>query len=234
MALHPNIPTLLNRSSQHNMNFQNIQWGLEEIQHPVAGRKTSPKETRSIDPPPVVQLCCTVDPRTIHSFNKHDLVCTVDLFRLPERPDMRCKWTYFAHDGTFDQNRQPIYALSGTNYPPLEIETCIGNHLLLDTSKETHLLQRQTVAQAVEIPGAMAFAFPVGLPIVFAFPGLGVLQTGQYMLRYTLYNRSINGPPLAKCFGQPFTIFTPACFPGIQPPTVISQMLAQLRVPGFR
>lgn len=167
----------------------------------------------------------------IPGFNKHDLVCSVDLFRLPDTPIPRNRWSYFSRDGTFDEHMQPGYSLSVTDYPPREIEMCIGNHLLLDDSKETHLLQRQTVAQAVEIPNAIVFAFPVGWlnlnvhhRLNTSFKGLGVLQTGQYLLRYTLYNKSRNGPPLAKCFGQPFKIFTVNFFPGIQPTTPMNQV----------
>jgi hypothetical protein len=86
----------------------------------------------------------------------------VDLFRLPDAANPRMKWSYYARDGTFDQNNQPVYALFNTDHPERqnEIQQCIGNHLLLESSKETHLLHRQVTAQAHEIGDAIP-AFPV-------------------------------------------------------------------------
>ncbi|KAJ6594031.1 hypothetical protein B0H19DRAFT_46737 [Mycena capillaripes] len=220
-------------------------WQLEEIQAPVAGRKSSPRGSpRPMDPPPVVRLRCTaggkyIDPRLIPGFNMRSLACAVDLFRLPEGPNPRMNWSYYAPDGTFD-NEQPVYALFSTDYPD-GFEMRIGNHLLLESSKETHLLQRQTVAQAYEIPGG---------DIIFAFPNMGVLQTGQYLLRYTVYNQK-GSQLLTKCFGKRFTIYTADRFPGIQLATPLSQvgewffpywtaglinllkLLAGLKIPGF-
>jgi hypothetical protein len=52
---------------------------------------------------------------------------------------------------------------------------------------------------------------------------MGVLQTGQYLLRYTVYNKN-NSVLMAKCFGQRFTISTVNRFPGLQPPTPLTQV----------
>ncbi|KAJ7901968.1 hypothetical protein B0H14DRAFT_1263659 [Mycena olivaceomarginata] len=160
----------------------------------------------------------------LRGFNKLEFFCMVDLFRLPDTPNVSNRLSFYARDGTCDQNGHPTFALLFTDYPPRETEFRIGNHLLLDDSKETHLLQRQTpVMGAVEIPDGL----------VFPFPCLGVLQKGQYILRYTLYNKTQNGPPLAKCFGQPFTVYSVNSYPGVFPPTQLSQLLARLKVPGF-
>ncbi|KAJ7924944.1 hypothetical protein B0H13DRAFT_2315011 [Mycena leptocephala] len=220
-----------------------IVWHLEEIQSPVAGRKSSPGGSpRPIDPPPVVRLLCSiggqyVDPHDLSGFNINHLACSVDLFRLPDAANPRMKWSYYARDGTFDQNNQPVYALFNTDHPERqnEIQQCIGNHLLLESSKETHLLHRQVTAQAHEIGDAIP-AFPnIGEVqtgnIIFAFPNMGVLQTGQYLLRYTVYNKN-NSVLMAKCFGQRFTISTVNRFPGLQPPTPLTQLLATLKVSG--
>ncbi|KAF8210409.1 hypothetical protein K438DRAFT_155180 [Mycena galopus ATCC 62051] len=198
----------------------NIQWGLDEIQSPIAGRKSSPGGPRPIDPPPVAQLRCTVDPRAIPGL---DLVCRVDLFRIPDVPNLSRKWSYYARDGTRDRNEHPVYALFVTDYPPSEIEYCIGNHAILEDSKETHLLHRGNASQMVVMPNGS---------IVFAFPDLAVLQTGQYLLRYTLYDRA-SGHLLSKCFGQPFRVYGVNLYPGAQPATQLSRTLATLRVVGF-
>ncbi|KAJ7251561.1 hypothetical protein B0H12DRAFT_645354 [Mycena haematopus] len=201
----------------------NIQWRLDEIQSPVAGRKSSPGNTRSIDPAPVVQLRCTVDPHMIPGFKKLELLCKVDLFRLPEAPNLSNKWSYYARDGTYDNNQQPVYALFLTDSRPPEVG-CIGNHLLFYESKETHLLRPDTVSHAVETPDGR---------ILFAFPGLGVMQTGQYLLQYIVFNRRTD-ERLATCLGKPFRIFSVGTFPGMQPPTQLSKLLGRLNVIGFQ
>ncbi|KAJ6499170.1 hypothetical protein C8R45DRAFT_106307 [Mycena sanguinolenta] len=204
-------------------NMTNIQWGLDEIQSPTAGRKSSPGNARAIDPAPVVQLRCTVDPRMIPGFKKLELVCKADLFRVPDGPTAN-RWSYYGQDGTRDKNQNPVYAVFFSDYRPPDVDF-IGSHLLPDDSKETHLLLRNTVSQAVEIPQDGS--------IVFAFPGLAVVQTGRYLLRYTLYNRRTN-ELVAKCFGQTFKIYPVNTFPGVQPPTPLSQLLGSLKVVGFQ
>ncbi|KAK7005628.1 hypothetical protein R3P38DRAFT_1711747 [Favolaschia claudopus] len=201
----------------------NIQWGIQEIQSPIAARKSSNTGTpRPLDPPPVARLICTVDPRQLRGV---DLVCSVDLFRLPDAPITRHKYSYFGHDGTFDSN-QPRFVLYCTDNLPHDPEFRVGNHLIYESAKETHLLHRQTHTQPVEITS-------MGL-IVFAFPGLGVLQTGKYMLRYTLFNIAVDrGPPLATCYGAPFQVHSVTSFPGVRPHTQLSLALASLKVPGF-
>ncbi|KAJ7680457.1 velvet factor [Mycena polygramma] len=210
-------------------------WHLEEKQSPIAGRKSSPGSNaiRPIDPPPVVRLFCThggqeYNHRCLPNFNIRSLACTVDLFRLPEGPNPRRNYSYYDADGTHQQER-PVYALFTTDYPDtVPFECCVGTHLLLEKSKETHLLLGQTVAQAYEDAGH----------IIFAFPQLGVLQTGQYLLRYTVYNQRDQqllsaGQLVTKHFGQAFTISTVKQFPGTQPTTPLSRSLAAQRVPGF-
>ncbi|KAJ7045648.1 hypothetical protein C8F04DRAFT_1065582 [Mycena alexandri] len=161
-------------------------------------------------------------------FVLHHFACQVDLFRLPDAPmsESRMGSSYYAPDGTFDANKQPVYALFYTDYPErmYQCEAVIGNHLLLESSKETHLLHRQTVAQAYELPD--------NGKVVFPFPNMGVLQTGQYLLRYSVYN-SKSQQLLAKCFGRPFTISTVNRFPGLQPTTGMTQSLATLKIPGM-
>ncbi|KAJ6500023.1 velvet factor [Mycena vitilis] len=211
-------------------------WHLQEIQSPIAARKSSPGSNpiRPIDPPPVVRLLCThggqeYNFQRLHNFNIRSLACTVDLFRLPEGPNPRRNYSYYDVDGTHQQEL-PVYALHTTDYPDtMQVECCVGTHLLLEKSKETHLLFGQTVAQAYEHAG----------DIIFAFPQLGVLQTGQYLLRYTVYNNQRDqqllsaGQLVTKYFGQAFTISTGKQFPGTQPTTPLSRSLAAQRLPGF-
>ncbi|KAJ7188105.1 hypothetical protein C8R46DRAFT_9809 [Mycena filopes] len=160
-------------------------------------------------------------------FSLESIACGVDLFRLPDGPPTRMGSSYYARDGTLDSNRQPVYQLLYTDYPEQipgrPYEAVIGNHLIFESSAETHLLYRQTLSQLNQTADGR---------LLFTFGNIGVLQTGRYLLRYSVCN-SRTHQTLVKCFGRPFTISSVNQFPGLQPATPLTQSLGGLRIPGM-
>ncbi|KAJ7217921.1 hypothetical protein GGX14DRAFT_598670 [Mycena pura] len=210
-----------------------VLWHLEELQSPVAARKSSVGAgPRPLDPLPVVRMLCSsggqyIEPHGTANFSLRALFCVVDLFRLPDEPvDPRPGFTYYFHEGGFDRSDFPVFVLLRSEHPPRDIgEHRVGNHLLLGTSTETHLLYGNSVAQAYEHPETKDILFP--------FPNMGVLQTGRYLMRYQVCDRR-QSPIVARCYGTPFTVFDATQFPGLEPSTPFTESLAPLNVPGLR
>ncbi|KAJ7072210.1 hypothetical protein C8F01DRAFT_234155 [Mycena amicta] len=215
-----------------------ITWYPEELQSPVAARKSTAGggAARPLDPLPIVRLLCSngtqyIRPQITPNFSLRHLFCTADLFRLPplRHADPRPGLTYFFHEGGFDNQGNKILVLLRTEHPQnldADIQHRIGDHLLLGNAVESELLYGERSAQAYEHPQSQE--------VIFLFPNLGVLQTGRYLMRYRVYDRRIAGALLGTCFGSPFTVFTGDGFPGLEPATPLTRSLAPLNVPGVR
>ncbi|KAJ7780532.1 hypothetical protein DFH07DRAFT_433438 [Mycena maculata] len=210
---------------------------IEEIQPPQRGRKSHTTDPRPLDPLPVIQLHF-YSPTCESHFREatylqpptSNLWAKAQLFRVPPpsaAPANGQEWTYYVSQGVDRSTGQLVFGLMRTPLPPhgARIEAQYGNHLILASAEESHLLHGERAVQARIKPG--------GDYIVFAFPNLGVLQTGHYVLCYKVFAHSSPTPaPIATCFGAPFTIFTSAQFPGLLPTTPLTASLASLNIPG--
>jgi len=178
-----------------------------------------------MDHPPVVQVLYSPRPE----INYKLLTCNVGLYRIPDNPPPQAPgsdWTYYSHQLGFGRDNLPIYGLTRTCHKPRQgIEGQMGNHLLLNPkSLESHLLIGERNAQAYIHPDH---------GVIFAFPSLGVQQTGTYVLQYTV--SMIGFPqPLAKCLGAKFGIYSSSEFAGHTPSTPLTKSLTSMRVPGAR
>ncbi|KAJ6587049.1 hypothetical protein DFH09DRAFT_1308114 [Mycena vulgaris] len=198
---------------------------IHEIQSPIHGRKSSLSGPRPIDPPPVVQLYFESGRQEVDCKR---LLCKVDLFRMPE-DQLAGELTYYKDKGR-DRENLPVFGLVRTPVldRPLPIEGRIGNHLLLRTSSETHLLLGPQPAEG-------HYAGP-DLGVIFVFPSLGVQQTGKFVLRYSVFlMHGVTQPPqeLASCVGVPFRVYHSGQFPGLQPSTPLTNALAAMDIPGI-
>lgn len=157
------------------------------------------------------------------------LRCYVELFRVPDEPTQsNTEFTYYAeHGSALGRDNFPVFALYRTRHPQQSnmgtVLHRIGNHLFYEQSHETHLLKGIAIAEPV-----------TGVHNVqFVFPGLGVLQSGKYVLRYNVHD-IVTGRHLASCFGAPFQVMSASNFPGMGSTTPLTNSLAPLHIPGVR
>nr|GAT56253.1 predicted protein [Mycena chlorophos] len=210
----------------------------DELQSPVAARKSTPDggTARRLDPIPIVRLrywdgAQMIAPQMIPNHSLSHLFCQVDLFRLPplnytSPPHMG--FTYYAHQGQIDQHGNKVFVLLHTQHPQnfsRDIVHQVNNHLVLESSEESTLLYGPHTVQAHEHPETRA--------VLFVFPHLGVTQTGQFIMRYRVYDRRLQAM-LGQCFGSPFNVFQGQAFPGFENPTPLTMSLASLNIPGVR
>ncbi|KAJ7497425.1 hypothetical protein FB451DRAFT_1386673 [Mycena latifolia] len=197
---------------------------LIEFQSPVHGRRASPAGLRSLDPLPIAKLRFASGQ---HDIQHRRLFCTVDLFRVPDSPPVPGEYTYYSEQGT-GHDGLPIFCLFRTRHPPNlnAVAGTFGSHLFFESSAESHLLVGQ---QSVEANLSQAGE------IVFLFPNMGVLQTGSYLLRYSVYIRDAqNSPCLKRCLGAPFRISPPGQFSGLMNTTPLTNSLTPLNIAGVR
>ncbi|KAF7321640.1 Velvet domain-containing protein [Mycena kentingensis (nom. inval.)] len=206
-----------------------LSWILEELQSPVAARKSTRGggTARPLDPLPVLRLRCTFNghpypTHAVSTFSMRNLCLTVDLFRLPpsDYADPRPGWTYYERQGS-------SMVLRNTTHPSFPIEEhAVGNHLLPTASSESYLLHGIRVSEAHKRQS--------NGDVIFVFPTLGVLEAGNWLLRYRVHDDRFDGMYIAQCFGSRFSVFSYDRFPGLEPATPLTCELAAQNIPGVR
>ncbi|KAL1748312.1 velvet factor-domain-containing protein [Schizophyllum fasciatum] len=197
-----------------------IRAALDEIQAAQLGRKYARVDRRPLDPPPAVRLRL-FDVRDAGTARETEaefaeygdalglgLVCTLDLFPLPEGSACR---------------RSPGPCAE----PPVHR---VGGCAIYEREKTTEALVGSTFVQptCVTVDGRTA--------LVFVFSDLAVKHEGAFLLRYRVFDlfslprghRDI--AVQAECFGAVFRIYTTKDFPGLPPSTALTREFARVGV----
>ncbi|KAJ7647202.1 hypothetical protein FB45DRAFT_1019467 [Roridomyces roridus] len=207
---------------------------IVEIQSPIHGRKSHKRgqgALRPLDPPPLVELNC-LDEQLHNRFlfycsSEKTVYCTAELFRVPSPTPCASptgEWTYYTPLGVDLDTGLPTYQLSTGSGPiPRDNVGQFGNHILHAGASESHLLRGNQTAQAHVNPQTGR--------ITFAFPGLGVLQNGHYLLGYRVsVGTESNAPIVATCLGGVFSVERADNFQGMQAKTALTQALKPVNV----
>ncbi|KZV79768.1 hypothetical protein EXIGLDRAFT_734305 [Exidia glandulosa HHB12029] len=218
---------------------------IEEVQKPDLGRKYGQRDSRPVDPPPVVQVRMyevldfgTPDERAeemdVDDIFLPGLVCAAELY--PYNPEFEDNPALYPDGCPPPAPIQPTtgqdgsYVLARANvYPPDNLPRRPRVALPRAAAMQGQL-HGELYQSAIAVPDIRGSAKRV---VYFVFAELQVRLTGHFMLRYTAMHidwtiqDTIRQPQLAECWGGVFAIYPSKQHPSMRPSSELTNHLSR-------